>query len=132
MPKDYKIGMLVGLVLVIGAGLTLSLHPSLTIKASIAGPGNAGAEPGHIEQPGITPSPANSLPITAETKGEQKEVKIIEGPKYHTVRNGETLSGISYQYYGTENKWQKILDANKDAIKDVKNLKPGTRLVIPE
>jgi nucleoid-associated protein YgaU len=78
------------------------------------------------------PGSANSLPIAAETESEQKEVKVIEGPKYHTVRDGETLSGISYQYYGTENKWQKILDANKDAIKDVKNLKPGTRLIIPE
>ena len=127
MPKDYKIGMLVGLVLVIGAGLTLSLHPSLSIRASIAG-----AEPGPIEQPGITPSSAANQSTATDDSSEQKEVKIIDGPKYHTVSNGETLSGISYQYYGTENKWQKILDANKDAIKDVKNLKPGTRLIIPE
>ena len=127
MPKDYKIGMIVGLILVIGAGLTLSLHPSLGIRASIAGP-----EAENIERPGFKPSPEDNLPITEEDKSEQKEVIIIEGPKYHTVSNGETLSGISYQYYGTENKWQKILDANKDAIKDVKNLKPGTRLIIPE
>lgn len=123
--------MLVGLILVIVAGVTLSLHPNLSIKTSIAGPEKIKVEPGNPPA-GFMPGSANSLPIAAETESEQKEVKVIEGPKYHTVRDGETLSGISYQYYGTENKWQKILDANKDAIKDVKNLKPGTRLIIPE
>ncbi len=48
------------------------------------------------------------------------------------VLDGETLSGISYQYYGSVNKWKKILDTNKDVIKDVKNLKLGTTLLIPE
>ena len=132
MPKDYKTGLFVGLILVIGAALTLSLHPSLSIRASIAGSENIEVEPEHIEQPGITPSSTANQLTETKAGSEQQEVKIIQGPKYHTVRDGETLSGISYQYYGSENKWQKILDANKDAIRDVKNLKPGTRLVVPE
>lgn len=131
MSKDYKTGMLVGLVLVIGAGITLSLHPSLGIRASITGLEKAGAETEQSE-PGFPANLTGNGPTTEDANSAREEVKIIEGPKYHAVSNGETLSGISFQYYGTENKWQKILDANKNTIRDVKNLKPGMRLIIPE
>jgi len=122
--------MFVGLVVVIGAALWLSIHPSLSTRARMFGRENAGAEQEQNEQPGFEPNWADSRSTEIDIESEKKQAKEI--PTYHTVRDDETLSGISYQHYGTENKWQKILDANRDVIKDVKKLKLGTRLLIPE
>ncbi len=124
--------MLVGLVLVIGATIWLSMHPSLSARAIIPGAAKAETEQEIIEQADFAPNSPDRQPVVAETESERKEVKAVEGPRYHTVRNGETLSGISFLYYGSETKWQKILDANRNVIKDVKNLKPGTKLIIPD
>ena len=52
--------------------------------------------------------------------------------RFHTVRPGETLSGIAQQYYGSPNDWRKILTANEKTIKDANKIAPGTKLVIPE
>jgi nucleoid-associated protein YgaU len=132
MPKDFKIGMLLGLVLVIGVLLWLSTRPGLSAGAGITVPGNSEAEREIMEQNGFAPNLPDSRPAETDNEGGRKETKVLEGPRYHMVLDGETLSGISYQYYGSVNKWQKILDANKDVIKDVKNLKLGTKLIIPE
>ncbi len=130
MPRDYKIGMLCGLALVIVAGLWLSIHPGSSMEAGIAGPENVRDEPGPIEQPRLEPNLPAIRPVVKEV--DREEVTTVKTPRYHIIRSGDTLSGISYQYYGTENKWQKILDANRDVIQDVGRLRPGTRLIIPE
>jgi len=133
MPKDFKIGMFVGLVVVISATLWLSMRPSLSARARIMVPENSKAEQEEpIEQPVFDLSRPDSSPAETDTESESKKTKVVEGPRYHIVRDGDTLSGISYQYYGFENKWQKILDANRNVIQDVRNLKPGTKLIIPE
>ncbi len=125
--------MLLGLVVVMGAGLWLSTRPSLSARAGITVPGNSEAEQEEvIEQNGFAPNSPDRRPAETDTESERKETKVVEGPRYHIVLDGETLSGIAYQYYGSVNKWQKILDANRNAIKDVKNLKLGTTLLIPE
>jgi nucleoid-associated protein YgaU len=130
MPKDFKIGMFVGLVVVIGATLWLSVRPSLSTRASVLGPENTEAGQEIMEKTGLELNRLDSS--SAETEIERKEAKDVEAPRYHIVQNGDTLSGISYQYYGSENKWQKILDANRNVIQDVRNLKPGSKLIIPE
>jgi nucleoid-associated protein YgaU len=128
MPKDFKIGLLVGLVLVICAALFLSMHPSLSTRARIVSREKAEAERKRNDRSSIEPNRLDDTDIVSERETHEIEVT----PRYHIVRDDETLAGISYQYYGTENKWQKILDANRDIIKDVKKLKPGSRLVIPD
>ncbi len=56
----------------------------------------------------------------------------IKTKRFHIISDGETLSEISRKYYDSARKWQKILDANRDVIKDIGKLKPGTKIIIPE
>lgn len=53
----------------------------------------------------------------------------------HTVKEGDTLSGIALKYYGSASKdmWMVIYDANKAVIGDDPNrIKPGQEIKIPE
>jgi len=124
--------MLCGVVLAIVAGLLLSLHPGLSIRASIEGSEKNEIKPEPLERMSIEPNPPPSRLVEKETEIERQETKTVKSPRYHTVSSGETLSSISFQYYGTEHKWQKILDANRDVIQDVNRLRLGIRLIIPE
>ena len=52
----------------------------------------------------------------------------------HTVKEGDTLSGIALKYYGSASKemWMSIYNANKAVIGDDPNrIKPGQVLKIP-
>ncbi len=145
MQRDLKTGLVLGLVLVALAAVWLSTRPSLSIKARTLHSRKAGS-PEEItidEQPRfITDLPNTaSIETTAAVKSEQSNVSDFavheqpektKPPKFHIVRKGETLSNISYKYYGSAGKWQKILNANRKAIKDPRKLRPGTRLIIPE
>jgi len=65
-----------------------------------------------------------------EPESRPKRAKSGVEPRYHTVREGETLSSISEKYYGSENKWQKILDYNREII-TADGIQVGQRLIIP-
>jgi nucleoid-associated protein YgaU len=149
MQKDFKIGLALGLVLVAAVAIWLSMRPSLSIKARVmsssppvsALPQNAESSSEAVEQPAapvITPAPdVSQQPTTGSEQPEassQQQVASSEQPvtRFHVVRQGETLSSISYQYYGAANKWRKIFNVNRLRIKDPNILLPGTRLIIPE
>ena len=69
-------------------------------------------------------SPATpAVPIPAET---------TRPPRFHLVRPGETLSGISYEYYGSTGKWRKIFEANRGTVEDANTVRSGTKLIIPD
>jgi nucleoid-associated protein YgaU len=96
--------------------------PRNTPKASPA------AAPKGAEAPVAIAAPkSNRLQFVVDA-----ELNKEEGQQIHTVGKGETLSGISTQYYGTSKRWTKIYEANKSSIIDANNLKVGTTLIIPE
>jgi nucleoid-associated protein YgaU len=80
--------------------------------------------PGHA---GLAPTlPA---PFTAPAPVPAPEAK--PAPRTHTIAMGDTLTKISQKYYGTPNRWNEILAANRDVLKDEKSLVVGKTLVIP-
>ena len=145
MQKDLKTGIVLGSVLAAAAAVWLSTHPSLSTKARALHANNAAG----LQE--ISGSPNNPSPdgLTAEAQSpaqrwdaEDTENNQLELPafttheqgvsRFHTVVGGETLSDISHKYYGSANKWQKIVDANRFRIKDANKLTPGTKLIIPD
>lgn len=55
---------------------------------------------------------------------------ISLAPKTHTIREGETLASISYQYYGDSGYWGKIANYN-NIINPFKEVIPGKQIMIP-
>lgn len=52
-------------------------------------------------------------------------------PRTHVVAAGDTLAKISRQYYGTPGRWDEILNANRDVVKNENVLPVGATLKIP-
>jgi nucleoid-associated protein YgaU len=158
MQRDFKMGMALGLLLVTVVVVWLSTRPSLSVKARMLKPSykiprkvatalnsqnGSSIKENPIEQLPFVPPSSNIPPAetTVAIQVEQgqiselivnKQTENIKTQTFHVVREGETLSDISYRYYGSAGKWQKILDANRGVIKDENRLKPGIKLIIPE
>jgi nucleoid-associated protein YgaU len=49
----------------------------------------------------------------------------------HVVVDGDTLTRISVEYYGTSRRWQDIFDANRGTLSSPGALSIGATLVIP-
>jgi nucleoid-associated protein YgaU len=128
MPKDLKTGLVIGLVVVVAAALWLSTRESLSIKSRML-KGESQAEPRYVTELPVSNSTGYD---ERTTEGEGDKTGRPAVPRIHVVVKGETLSEISYKYYGTSAGWQKIFEANRTFMKDEKNLRPGTRLIIPE
>ncbi len=132
MQKDLKIGLAFGLVLITAVFLWLSTRPSLSTQARMLDLGTVSSQ----KPVNAPPRLSNTSPLSTETIAAKPEPPI-EGPvpqttKFHIVQKGDTLSKISSIYYGTANNWQKILNANRNIIKDMNKLTPGTKLTIPQ
>jgi len=142
MPRDLKIGLLLGLLLTVSALLWLATRPSLSPiarmshvpnskppKESSVSPNDLTANKANVVEnrpPATNPQPE----LTDSAQYEQTEK--IKTQKFHIVLKGQTLTSISLKYYGSAGNWQKILNANKEKIKDPNKLIPGTKLIIPD
>ena len=159
MQKDLKIGLVLGLVLVSAAALWLATRPSLSPRARIQNARNFGYPQEPADRPAVSGNSAsesdagrggdlNEASAGTPTDGTganseiernnpidsniHRQTEKIKTQKFHIVRKGQTLSGISYEYYGSAGKWKKIYEANRKTIKDANVLIPGTKLIIPD
>ena len=130
--------MLVGLVLVTAVMAWLFIGPGLSPKAegpnphSNLPPQKDSATTNNFSTNGLTAQSTEDNQSRPPDSTIYEQTEKIKTQKFHIVREGETLSEISHKFYGSANKWQKILDANRDVVEDVSKLKPGTKLIIPE
>ena len=49
----------------------------------------------------------------------------------HTVQPGDTLSKIARDYYGDDNQYMRIYEANRDKLDDPDAIQVGQELTIP-
>jgi nucleoid-associated protein YgaU len=139
MQKDFKIGLAVGLLFVIGVALWLSTLPGLSTKSRALRAASAEAPNERPVATEVEPSrrgegqsaynpPAFPQQVSAEPQTPKNE----PAGKIHIVQKGDTLSAISAKYYGSPLHWQRILTANHASLPDPNRLIPGSRLIIPE
>jgi NitT/TauT family transport system substrate-binding protein len=65
--------------------------------------------------------PASTKPDKSAGQGEQQYI----------VKIGDTLSKLAERFYNSTAKWEKIFEANKDALKNPNYIYVGMKLVIP-
>jgi nucleoid-associated protein YgaU len=82
-------------------------------------PGSASPVP---MRPGQAPAMTAAAPAPAPTPAPAKTYVVAEG---------DTLTKISRKFYGNSGRWQDILNANHDVLKDEKSLVVGSTLKIP-
>jgi len=85
--------------------------------------------------PGATrPSPTRpgqASAVSAPTAPPEAEAAPAPAPRTHVVVEGDTLTKIARKYYGSAARWEDILNANRDVVKDEKSLVVGSTLKIP-
>lgn len=83
-----------------------------------------------IEQPKTDAGVAMPAAVTATTEPAPVVPSTTE-VKTYTVQKGDTLSAISVKMYNSSSEVKRILEANRDIIKDKNIIRPGMKLVIP-
>ena len=90
------------------------------------------------EQDSLQVAKQAELPTKVEQKNrpsiQTKEVYVKSASQViqHQLKFGETLRGLSLRYYNTKEKWEVILEANKDRITNPDVIPEGTLLIIPK
>ncbi|HLY08058.1 MAG TPA: LysM peptidoglycan-binding domain-containing protein [Planctomycetota bacterium] len=79
-----------------------------------------------------TPLPAPAEGKTTAAPKQDISIQTVNGQKIYTVQPGDTLSGISVKVYNTSRHYQKIYEANKEAIEDPNTLQVGLKLTMPD
>jgi nucleoid-associated protein YgaU len=138
VPRDFKIGMGLGLLIVAATMLWIVSRSDSNMNPAISYENEqpAGQTVSSYELVRAQDN-KNDKPLLEILEAEAKEkglknVLEMEWPKIHIVQQGQSLSQISNQYYGTPAKWKKILEANRLRLKNKDQIRPDMRLMIPE
>jgi nucleoid-associated protein YgaU len=123
MPNDAKLGLIVGVGLVIAVAVVFFRKeggPPEPLGAATAGLAPKTAAP-------VLPLGGAHRPVPAENAA-----RTAPAGQRHTVQEGETLSSLAQRYYGDREKYAEIYRVNREVVKDADSLTPGTVLTIPD
>jgi nucleoid-associated protein YgaU len=117
MPKDARLGLVVGVVMVIGVAVVFYRGAGIGRPAAGNAQTPASPAPGSLEAqvsalPGLPP-PASP-------------------PRSHVVREGESLMSVATRYYGDPGRSVFLFRANRDRLRAPDHVPIGTVLLIPE
>jgi predicted Zn-dependent protease len=112
MPNDAKLG------LVIGVGLVIAIGVIFYRKDAPTGSTAAIDKPSEVQTAERTQRDSTAIAKTTSTR-------------HHTVQAGETLAGLARQYFGDEAKVAAIRELNPN-VPEAGSLAVGTVLVLPD
>ena len=116
-----------------------SENAQLKTRMALAGSSPAGGRasptrPGFATED-LTPVPVPARPVAKPAvvgpDNSAKPAAQPSAPRIHVVVEGDSLTKLSKQYYGTANRYDEILAANRDVIRDENVLVVGAKLKIP-
>lgn len=86
------------------------------------------------DSPSVVAEVDETVPAKVETPAPSKKAshKGDSGKQMYTVQKGDTLTKIAQKFYGSQKKWKRIVEANKDKLGQNQVLKAGMTLVIPK
>jgi nucleoid-associated protein YgaU len=123
MRKDLKIGMIIGVVLLIAATLMISFLSQGSLRSRLKYKFKKDTTPPSGNQQNINKTPPKEIPPA--------EKFADDGTKTHIVTDGQTINEIADKYYGNPMMINKIVDENPQ-IPDSYELKAGMKLKIPK
>ena len=130
MPTDAKLGLVVGMGLVIAVAVVFfrrDVLPSAPTAEEVSSIGN---------RPAVRPPQApyrGSRNVRAKTTGRiVVDASEQDAVRRHTVAEGDTLFLLAKHYYDDVNRFVDIFEANRDQLQSPEQLTPGTELIIPQ
>lgn len=108
----------------------------LKTKLAVIVPGT-NSQHGTPTRPGTAAAQAViSLPSTLSTPVVAKPTAptpapVVQGPKLHVIKEGDSLTKIARKYYGTADRWNEIFEANRNILSEPGKLPLGASLRIP-
>ena len=85
---------------------------------------------GNVE--GIEQVNAEQLVTMQQISEENVREEEVFEPVFYSIQKGDTLWGISSEFYGNGSKYPLIVEANLEVIKDADLIYPGQSIRIPE
>ncbi len=126
MPNDAKLGM------IIGVGLVIAIAVVFFRKEGAAAPAGAEAATTAVNAlPPTSSSPYRGVSRTVPARTAIRVGSAAAEPQRHTVVAGDTLFTLAQHYYHDERKFVDIYRVNQDVLTRPDQLTPGTVLVIP-
>src|SRR4051812_34813104 len=124
MPRDAKLGFVLGVALVIVVGVVFYQS-----NGSAGAPGNLQTSPTDLRKADARQANAGLLPTTPVPG--VPSLGVATNGRSHTVQEGETLSSLARRYYNDPAQSSLLFRANRSQLRGPDHLPVGTVLLIP-